>query len=79
MLKNFYLTFFRKRGIIIIVKKRMEIDIMDFMMELGKKIDELGAELDELEKELEKLKEDTAKMHKEIDTLTTKQKQKMKN
>lgn len=74
MLKIFYLTFFRKCGIIIIVKKRMEIDIMDFMTELGKKIDELGAELDELEKELEKLKEDTAKMHKEIDTLNNKTK-----
>lgn len=74
MLKNFYLTFFRKCGIIIIVKKRMEIDIMDFMMELGKKIDELGAELDELWKELKKLKKDTAKMHEEINTLNNKTK-----
>ena len=74
MLKNFYLTFRRKYGIIIIVKKRMEIDIMDFMTELGRKIDELEAELDELWEELEKLKEDTAKMHKEIDTLNNKTK-----
>lgn len=74
MLKNFYLTFCRKCGIIIIVKKRMEIDIMDFMTELGKKIDELGAELDELWAGIEKLKEDTAKMHKEIDALTNKTK-----
>lgn len=55
-------------------KKRMEIDIMDFMTELGKKIDELGAELDELSTEIEKLKKDTAKMHKEIDTLNNKTK-----